>query len=386
MKRIFWLFAIWVMALHWAHAASFDCAKARTKVEHLIFGNSELSKLDDELGKVYSEDLKKYPDYVSNFQHLQRAWLEERNKCKSVDCLRSSYQKRIAQLTPKDEKQSSAFGNKAQCLQPNIDWRDYEWTLITGKGQSVCEDMLVYLQSRPKDTPPPVCPEDRLPPNKDWSRPEARILSESEMQRLKSSIPKNMRDTYVGHTLKLAKVMKVIKADITRDGIPERLLAYSQNDDRKTCARLTQCAVDNEDFHHEIVIGYGSADYYDLLPMDETETKVNWLHPLVVVGPNPILMGGELIYYKGLPYWLSAPRWFQSAHDNFAHSRMRPNEPNNAMFKLNGIGYSVIGQYGGPVKPAPFSQVQHIRGEGAGCSFGYFRKENLKANLHKGKK
>ncbi len=41
-----------------AQAASFDCAKAQAKVEHLICDNPEISKLDDELAAGYKAELK----------------------------------------------------------------------------------------------------------------------------------------------------------------------------------------------------------------------------------------------------------------------------------------------------------------------------------------
>jgi hypothetical protein len=78
--------------------------------------------------------------------------------------------------------------------------------------------------------------------------------------------------------------------------------------------------------------------------------------------------------------------WSQNPHDDFAHSLNRPDDPYSAIFSLNSLGHSVVGQYGGPVKPAPFSEVQHIRGDVDGCSFGYFHRDNLNLNLLKKKK
>ena len=80
-----------------ACAASFDCAKATTKVEKMICANAELSKLDEELSKTYGEAIKNKPDKVL-LQVQQRLWLKERNLCKDIACLRNDYQKRIARL------------------------------------------------------------------------------------------------------------------------------------------------------------------------------------------------------------------------------------------------------------------------------------------------
>ena len=52
MKCILNLFGLLVLTLP-VQAASFDCAKAGTKVEKLICGDAGLSKLDDELAAAY---------------------------------------------------------------------------------------------------------------------------------------------------------------------------------------------------------------------------------------------------------------------------------------------------------------------------------------------
>ncbi len=96
-------------------AASFDCAKAGTKVERLICGDKQLSALDDELGSAYREALrvrwseKLLPD-------SQKAWLKERNGCSTAQCVRDAYQRRIRELDEsykvvmsKDEKVCNAM-------------------------------------------------------------------------------------------------------------------------------------------------------------------------------------------------------------------------------------------------------------------------------------
>jgi uncharacterized protein len=58
MKRTKWIFIGWLVCLT-AQAASFDCAKAQSKVEHLICDNPEISKLDEELNAAHVWDGKK---------------------------------------------------------------------------------------------------------------------------------------------------------------------------------------------------------------------------------------------------------------------------------------------------------------------------------------
>lgn len=91
------VFLTYIITFTHTQAASFDCARAGTKIEKLICSNDELSKLDDELGKKYSKTLKmSWSKEV--VPHDQKVWLKERNSCKDLECLRNSYQKRINEL------------------------------------------------------------------------------------------------------------------------------------------------------------------------------------------------------------------------------------------------------------------------------------------------
>lgn len=81
-------------------AASFDCSKSQSKVEHLICDDPELSKLDDELGKIYQEAMNKANDEEK--QRLiteQKHWLKfTRNVCTTVSCFKIAYWSRQAEL------------------------------------------------------------------------------------------------------------------------------------------------------------------------------------------------------------------------------------------------------------------------------------------------
>ncbi len=84
------------------YAASFDCNKASTKIEKMICSNPELSKLDDELGKVYLKMIKDVGGKYKNellIRRLQKGWLFfYRRKCEDAQCLKDVYQKRIKDL------------------------------------------------------------------------------------------------------------------------------------------------------------------------------------------------------------------------------------------------------------------------------------------------
>jgi len=63
-----------------AQAASFDCGKAQTKVEHLICDNPEISVLDDEMAKLYSE-IRRASSNDLVLKNTQRDWLKYRQTC-----------------------------------------------------------------------------------------------------------------------------------------------------------------------------------------------------------------------------------------------------------------------------------------------------------------
>ena len=60
-------------------AASFDCAKARTKVETLICKDPQLSRQDEDLAKAYGEALKLWDGQIPAYVKLtQRGWVNSR--------------------------------------------------------------------------------------------------------------------------------------------------------------------------------------------------------------------------------------------------------------------------------------------------------------------
>ena len=86
----------------YSQAASFDCAKAITKIENSICASSVLSKLDSELANIYDVEILVNPN-PSGVKTAQRAWLREtRNKCPDENCLITVYQQRIAALRGPD--------------------------------------------------------------------------------------------------------------------------------------------------------------------------------------------------------------------------------------------------------------------------------------------
>jgi len=62
-----------------ASAASFDCAKARTKVEKLICKDPQLSRQDEDLAKAYGEAQKAWDGKIAAYVKMnQRGWVGAR--------------------------------------------------------------------------------------------------------------------------------------------------------------------------------------------------------------------------------------------------------------------------------------------------------------------
>ncbi len=109
-----------------AIAASFDCKKASTWVEKIVCSNPELSKLDEQMAKAYSDALKSLsPEGQKETKQYQKQWLKELSQnCEAgpkkkyykeaspyaggkdkkiyydarAECLKTAYEKRIKQL------------------------------------------------------------------------------------------------------------------------------------------------------------------------------------------------------------------------------------------------------------------------------------------------
>jgi len=97
MKRTTWIVIGWLVLGFSAQAASFDCTKAGSKVEKLICGDAEISKLDEELNASYKAALQDAKQ-ADSIKQEQKEWMKGRNGCADAGCVQSAYRKRIEQL------------------------------------------------------------------------------------------------------------------------------------------------------------------------------------------------------------------------------------------------------------------------------------------------
>lgn len=83
-----------------ANAASFDCKKARTKVEKSICNDPELSQLDEQLATAYKKTIATHP-VPSYVKARQRDWLKLNPFCDPQNfqaCLKKNYKERLSNL------------------------------------------------------------------------------------------------------------------------------------------------------------------------------------------------------------------------------------------------------------------------------------------------
>ena len=86
---------------------SFDCAKARTAIEHALCADVRLARLDRELSEEYFHQTTNDPEgsYAAQIKTAQRGWLAKRDRdCETATqisaCLTASYNARMKALLP----------------------------------------------------------------------------------------------------------------------------------------------------------------------------------------------------------------------------------------------------------------------------------------------
>jgi uncharacterized protein len=111
-KQITWIIFGWMLLGCAAYAASFDCTKAQSKVEHLICDNTSISKLDEELNAAYKTALQDEKQ-ADSIKQAQKQWMKERNGCVDADCVRSAYEARLHELSKETEAATPSAQVKA---------------------------------------------------------------------------------------------------------------------------------------------------------------------------------------------------------------------------------------------------------------------------------
>jgi uncharacterized protein len=141
--RMVWASATIAFAVS-AEAASFDCAKATTKVEHIICDTPEISKLDEELAERYKAALQDQTK-AEQIRQSQRQWMKERNNCSDAACAKSAYEKRLSALQMVAASPDSKSAHKKR------------FVVTKGTGYTICESYAGFLNSLPEEEALPIC-------------------------------------------------------------------------------------------------------------------------------------------------------------------------------------------------------------------------------------
>lgn len=109
-----------LLLLGFAHepaAASFDCSKAKARLDRLICANAGLSRLDEDLSVEYRKALTRARD-AAQLRSEQRSWLKSRNSCQDAACLEQAYHSRIASLRPSADSTPAPAPQKPASARP----------------------------------------------------------------------------------------------------------------------------------------------------------------------------------------------------------------------------------------------------------------------------
>jgi uncharacterized protein YecT (DUF1311 family) len=141
-----WMSAFIALAVP-AEAASFDCAKAGTKVERIICDTPEISKLDDELAQSYKAALQDQTK-AEQIRQAQKQWMKERDGCVVADCVKVSYRNRISALTVSlGTVGVPALVKSAPRKMTGADWgRKGSYKLVMSKDDVMCSHMRQIME------------------------------------------------------------------------------------------------------------------------------------------------------------------------------------------------------------------------------------------------
>mgnify|MGYP005815069319 CR=1 FL=1 len=127
-----------------AHAASFDCAKAGAKVEHIICDTPKISRLDEELAQSYKAALEDQAK-ADEIKQAQKKWMKERNACADAACIKRAYEIRLTSLATTSATNVTARDMTTRSLG--------SWTYrgLSGRNEQLCHKLLSRLNRYDRD-------------------------------------------------------------------------------------------------------------------------------------------------------------------------------------------------------------------------------------------
>lgn len=332
MKRMTWIVVGWLVLGVSAQAASFDCAKAQSKVEHLICDNPEISKLDEELNAAYKAALQDEKQADTTMQ-AQKQWMKERNGCADADCVTRSYESRLKAIP-------SSLGNPVS--NPKQKPR---FSVTKGEGHSVCESYARFLNSLPEGDAYPVCHPKLSPDFPDLKEPDWEVIDIPTHMELVYGIEKILSPSYHDRPVDTLDHWKAVYEQqirdgeatprlrrvhlaLTEDGPMETILAYEP--DREACAKKAKEK------------GYiFSAAHTSLFLWSEQAQKIQqYTNSLAFAG-----VPSELFLFQGVPItfwtWWNLPKGNSvSGYVDVRHFKQVGTEPYANLFSCR-IGFEI---------------------------------------------
>lgn len=107
---LFAIGAVMLLSAGETRAASFDCAKAAGRIEHMICDDIDLNMLDGQIQAAYAGALDRslHPEQVTA---SQRAWLKQRDACPDQKCILAAYNRRIEILSSISDEPAICSGS-----------------------------------------------------------------------------------------------------------------------------------------------------------------------------------------------------------------------------------------------------------------------------------
>lgn len=286
-----------------SQAASFDCAKAKTKVEKLICGHKELSILDEQLHDVYHRLLTKASD-KAQIRSSQRHWLKAvRNPCTNVKCLASVYIVRISALKARLNAPPGAYVKYTQA---------HSYVKIEkGQGVAICTAFKENLDSCFPNGPHISCP------------PDASLgFSEPDWTWLPVSIPLDSLYDQFGKLIWNRDVNKgaYFKRGVWKNTLAQNKQAYKEfYDDRIGILRgqpasIAKFDIDNDGKPDIVYREHNWSDYLAIVTPDGKHIDRKKTEALLMPHPPFAKMGYGAYRPVKLGDWGSPPQWIQRGY------------------------------------------------------------------------
>ncbi len=225
-----------------AQAASFDCAKAGTKVEHIICDTPEISKLDDELNTAYKAALKDEKQ-AEAIKQAQKQWMKERNGCADAECIKQSYEKQTSILDkyspgdiqpPSRSPSTEIKTGQYKMISDSINVPQSNGISIVEEHAEVCSAFMKVLEALPP-FPPMACNVQFPPEFTDFKTPEwkdADVWENRDLQlQLVSSTSEEERKRSLSNIKEYIDAgmlaYRITSFDIDGDGNTEQVLEIS---------------------------------------------------------------------------------------------------------------------------------------------------------------